>query len=291
MECGEPCGMISNYVTGEVEKAHGMIVFPRLHLEHGTPKCLEIFERFRHGTVRSRYAFLPRDARGAPGPYKPIHTRLDCIRPRIMRWRPNATSHVRAHTNPRATQRKERAFTPRGPTGTVPLLVRVLRYAKHVVGSLKREHGHRDIGLDEWDRACAPQEPDKRAIVGHRFARHCRVPNARVVALDGEHVLEGDGDAGERAGAGCATGPLLCGRDHDLGEAVGFGVGLQCALGVCCEDIGGVERCGLDAGYDGGDGAGEDVLVVGGQGLAIHGWKGSDSRCTFALFVIADGLG
>jgi hypothetical protein len=71
------------YLTKQkaIENIHGMIVLPWLHLEYGTPKCLEIFECFRHGTLGSWDPFLPRNRRGAPGLYEPMHARLDRIYP------------------------------------------------------------------------------------------------------------------------------------------------------------------------------------------------------------------
>lgn len=62
---------------------------------------------------------------------------------------------------------------------------------------------------------------------------------------------------------------------------------LQRAFGVCREDIGGVQRCGLNAGDDGGDGRGEDVLVLGRQGLVVHFWEGCDPLGALVLLVIA----
>lgn len=86
---------------------------------------------------------------------------------------------------------------------------------------------------------------------------------------------------------------MLGGCDHDLGEAVGLGVCLQRTLGVGREDIGRAERCGLNAGYNGGDRAGEDVLVVGRQGLVVHLGKGGDALGALALLVMAarEGVG
>ena len=158
-----------------------------------------------------------------------------------MRWRSNATSHVRAHANPGTTQSKECAFAPRRPTRTVSLLVRVLCPTKDVVRGFKRKHGRGYVGLDKRDRARTSQEPHKGTVVRHGFARHCRVPHARIVALDGERILEGHGHASERAGTVGATCPSLSRLDHDFGETVGLGVRLQRALGIRREDIGRVQ--------------------------------------------------
>ena len=69
------------YLTEQKRDTHGMIILPWLHLEHGAPKCLEIFECFCHGTVRSWYPLLPRNRRDTPSLYEPIHARLDRIYP------------------------------------------------------------------------------------------------------------------------------------------------------------------------------------------------------------------
>lgn len=223
-----------------MKNAHGMIILPWFHLEHGAPKCLEILECFRHGTVGSGYSLLPRNRRGAPSLYEPMHTGLDRIYPRIMRRRSNAPSHIRAHTNPGTAQREQCTFAPRRPTRTVPLLVRVLRPTKDVVRGFKREHRRGDVGLDKRNRTRTSQQSHKRTVVRHGLTRHRRVPHARIVTLDGEHVLEGHGHAGEWTGAVGPTRPSLGGLDHDLGETVGLGMRLQRAFGVCREDIGGV---------------------------------------------------
>lgn len=158
-----------------------------------------------------------------------------------MRRRSNATSHIRAHTNPGTTQGKKCTFAPRRPTWAVPLLVRVFCHAKYVVRGFKREHGYGYVSLDERDRACISKEPHKGTVVRHGFTSLCRVPHTRIVALDGEHILEGHGHAGERTGAVGATSPFLSWFDHDLGEAVGLGVRLQRALGVRRKDVGRVQ--------------------------------------------------
>lgn len=259
-----------------------MIILPWFHLEHRAPKCLEILERFRHRTVRTRHAFLPRHTRNTPGLDKPMHTRLDRTHPRIMRRHPHAARHVRAHADPGPTEREQRSLAPRGSPRAEPHPVRVHRPPKHVVGGLEREHRRRHVSLDERHRTRVAQQPHQRTVVQRRVPREARVPDARVGAAHGDRVLEGHGYACERAawGGGCR-------REQDLGEAVGLGVRVQGALGVGGEHVGWVEGGGLDGGDDGGDGAGENVHVVRRQGLMVGLWEGCDARCTLALLVMA----
>lgn len=160
--------------------------------------------------------------------------------------------------------------------------MRVLRPAKYIIRRLKREHRRRDVGLDKRDCARIAQQLHKRTVICHGFARHSRVPYSRIIPLDGERVLEGHGHARERAGPVGVAPPA-----QDLGEAVGLGVCLKRAFGVCGEDVGRVERRGLDARDDGGDRAREDVPVLGRQGLAVRLGEGRDPLCARALFVVA----
>lgn len=126
-----------------------------------------------------------------------------------MRWHSNATSYVRAYTNPGTTQSEKCTLAPRGPTRAVPLLVRVHCRTKDIVRGFKREQGQGYVGLDKRDRARMSQESHKGTVVRHGFTRHRRVPHTRIVALDGDHVLEGYRHASERTGTRSATSRSL----------------------------------------------------------------------------------
>lgn len=106
----------------------------------------------------------------------------------------------------------------------------IQRPSKEVIERLANHHGGRDVCLAIEHRPSLPQDRDQRRIFGLRRVGPGDEAERRVVALDLEVVLDGDGKTGEgpkglavllKVGIelGCAGERFV---EEDLREAVGL---------------------------------------------------------------------